>query len=81
MEPLVFQGRLKVNKVPRSDCEFRLTSDRVKLYLLAVRPDSVSIFEVVAFHRVITHRETGWEPIFEHEGETLAEMEHGKKVR
>jgi inosine/xanthosine triphosphate pyrophosphatase family protein len=28
-----------------------------------------------------TDREIGWEPIFEHEGETLAEMEKDKKVQ
>jgi hypothetical protein len=27
------------------------------------------------------HTQTGWEPIFEHEGETLAEMAHDKKVK
>lgn len=91
MEPLLFQGRLKV----RSCCsEFSsgviccgCPADRFQgqnrssqgsagvRYVLIPRDHEFKIH-----YRAVANNRSGWEPIFEHEGETLAEMAHAKKV-
>jgi hypothetical protein len=41
---------------------------------------SVGLKDASRSKSLLTEATPGWEPIFEHNGETLAEMEHDKKV-
>ncbi|KAJ5871642.1 uncharacterized protein N7529_003995 [Penicillium soppii] len=62
MEPMIFQGRLKVlcaSQLNIDPCGF----DTIQGKIVPARGPPIF----------------GWEPIFEHNGETLAEMKHDKK--
>lgn len=59
-----------------------LTASRAKSYLREVHLYLVRSWKhILPCKASLIDISLGWEPIFEHNGETLAEMEHDKKVR
>lgn len=81
-EPLIFQGRLEVRiQFEMLNIEHCTNSlHRARLFPQEVPPSLVRTMEEESRFTRFAHPKTGWEPIFEHEGETLAEMAHEKKV-
>lgn len=53
---------------------------RVQLYDLGVRPTLVRIEHLLWRVQILIHDPAGWDPIFEYEGKTYAEMDKEAKV-
>lgn len=77
-EPILFQGRTEVGIV--SIYTHQNLMSRAQLYALAGRRSLVCHlrFRTTCSTKLLTS--TGWDPIFEHQGKTYAEMEKEEKV-
>jgi Xanthosine triphosphate pyrophosphatase len=80
-EPMLFQGRTQVSQLHWTlIANFELIVRRAQLFDREARPTSVSNNASCKQLHLLIQSLSGWDPIFEYEGKTYAEMDKEAKV-